>query len=306
MKEQRSASRGWVLILASSLLFGLNASTTKTLVNYGLNPTFLVPFRSTTAALLALVVVLLTNPKSLRVSIRQLAMLALFGVVGLAMMQWTYTNAVSRLPVGISLLIEYTAAIWVPLVNWALYKRKPKRGLWLGVAIAISGLLAVSSFWNAKLDALGLVFAFLSAVFVTIYFLLAEHTQSNRDLWSTMFYSMAFSALFWWIVSPPQLSEIPSMFSVVNLTHNLAFASVPLWVMLLWLGVMGTFVPMVFNYAAIRNLDTNAIGVGSLAEVVFAFAFGLLWLGESVTGIQLVGSLLVLIGIFVAQRATVR
>ena len=49
-----------------------------------------------------------------------------------------------------------------------------------------------------------------------------------------------------------------------------------------------------------QNLRQTAI------RGVFAFLFGFLWLAESVTGIQLVGSVLVLIGILVAQRATAK
>jgi drug/metabolite transporter (DMT)-like permease len=300
----RRPSLGWALIIASSLLFGLNASTTKVLVHAGFDPTFLVPYRSSATAVLALVAVLITNPRSLKVGLKELGTLALFGVVGLALMQWSYTNAVSRLPVGISLLIEYTAAIWVPLANWAIYKRKPARGLWLGVAVAIVGLLAVSSFWNAQLDPVGIMFAAMTALFVTFYFLIAEHTQSSRDVWSTLFYSMTFSAAFWWILTPPKPGSIPDLSHLIALGGNLAPAAYSGWVMLIWVGIMGSFVPMLLNYLAIRFIDTNSVGVGSLSEVVFAFLFGFLWLAESVTGIQLVGSVLVLIGILVAQRAT--
>ena len=304
MNLTRRPTLGWTLILASSLLFGLNASTTKVLVGAGFDPTFIVPFRSSASAVLALCVVLALNPRSLKVGLRELGTLAIFGVVGLALMQWSYTNAVSRLPVGISLLIEYTAAIWVPLANWAIYKRKPSRGLWLGVGIAILGLLAVSSFWNAQLDPLGIMFAAMTALFVTFYFLIAEHTQSKRDVWSTLFYSMSFSAAFWWILTPPQPSSVPDLSHTVNLSGNLAAVALPGWSLLIWMGVLGSFVPMLFNYLAIRFLDTNSIGVGSLSEVVFAFLFGFLWLAESISGIQLAGSVLVLIGILVAQRTT--
>ena len=306
MNQTRRPGLGWTLILASSLFFGLNASTTKVLVEAGFDPTFIVPFRSSATAVLAFVVVLLTKPKSLKVGLKELGTLAIFGIVGLALMQWAYTNAVSRLPVGISLLIEYTAAIWVPLANWALYKRKPARQLWLGVAVALVGLLAVSSFWNARLDPVGLLFAAATALLVTFYFLIAEHSQSNRDVWSTLFYSQLFSAAFWWILTPPKPSSIPDLSDLVNLGGNLGHYSVSGLMLLLWLGVMGSFVPMLFNYLSIRFLDTNSIGVGSLAEVVFAFLFGFLWLAESVTGIQLAGSVLVLLGILVAQRATAK
>ena len=304
MKSPKKPWLGWTLVFASSLLFGLNASTTKVLVISGFSPDFIVPFRSTATAVLALVVVLAINPKSLKVSWRQLATLALFGVVGIAFQQWAYTNAVSRLPVGISLLIEYTSAVWLPLINWVFFNKLARRELWLGVAVAMVGLVLVSNVWSGSLDGLGLVFAALTAAFVTFYFLIAERVQATRDLWSTLFYSMAFSATFWWVVRPPAVGSVPDLNRLLSLGGNLAAVRIPGWGLVLMLGVMGSFVPMVLNYLAIRNIDSTSMGIGSIAEVLFAFLFGSLWLAESINGIQLAGSVLVLTGIIVAQLAT--
>jgi drug/metabolite transporter (DMT)-like permease len=297
---------GWTLVIMSSLLFGLNASTTKAMVLAGFGPSFIVPFRSTATAVLALIVVLIVSPKALKITWRQLLPMAAFGVIGVAMMQWSYTNAVSRLPVGISLLIEYTSAIMLPLVNWLVFNKPAKRELWLGVAIAMVGLVLVSNFWNATLNSLGVLFAAMTAVFVTAYFLMAERIQLKRDLWSTLFYSMSFSAAFWWLVQPPKPTDIPDLNHVFNLGGNLTQTEVSGWVALAWMAVFGSFVPMAFNYLAVRHIDSNSMGLGSISEVVFAFIFGWLWLRESVNGIQLVGSLFVLAGMVVAQLATQR
>jgi drug/metabolite transporter (DMT)-like permease len=166
------------------------------------------------------------------------------------------------------------------------------------------GLVLVSSFWNANLDSVGLLFAAMTAVFVTVYFLMAEHIQASRDLWSTLFYSMSFSAAFWWILNPPSAGALPDLNRVFNLGGNLPQTSVTGWVALAWLAAFGSFVPMAFNYLAIRHIDSNSMGLGSISEVVFAFAFGWLWLRESVTGIQLLGSVFVIAGIVVAQLST--
>ena len=93
MNLTRRPALGWTLIIASSLLFGLNASTTKVLVHAGFDPTFLVPYRSSASAVLALVVVLVTNPKSLKVGFKELGTLALFGIVGLALLAWLVAAA---------------------------------------------------------------------------------------------------------------------------------------------------------------------------------------------------------------------
>ena len=142
--KPKNATLGWVLILGASLLFGLNASTSKVLVASGISPEVLVIYRSAFTAALAAVAVILHNPKAFRVQAREWPGLIAFGVVGIGIMQWSYTNAVSRLPVGISLLFEYTAAIWVPLFSWLIFKQRAGRQLWFGAALALAGLLVLS------------------------------------------------------------------------------------------------------------------------------------------------------------------
>jgi drug/metabolite transporter (DMT)-like permease len=71
--------------------------------------------------------------------------------------------------------------------------------------------------------------------------------------------------------------------------------------LLIWLGVFGSFLPMWLSYRALHHLNPTGVGIASTAETVFAFGFGLLWLGESFSALQLVGGVLVIGGIVLAQ-----
>ena len=306
VQGKRNPNLGWFLTLASSLFFGLNASTSKVLVHAGFTPNFIVGYRSTATAALALILVLVVNPRALKLRLRELPMLVLFGVVGITLMQWTYTNAVSRLPVGISLLIEYTASVVVPIVNWLIFRKRAGRGLWLGIAFTMGGVLIVSEFWHSTLNPVGLAFAVGAMLCVTFYFIISEHTQTTRDSYSTLFYTMAISAVFWWALVHPSMADQPNLSAPLNLTGSLAGVTIPMWGGLLWLGVFGSFLPMLLNYLALRHLSSNGVGLASISEVVFAFIFGAAWLGETVSGIQGLGAVLVISGIVVAQLSSAK
>ena len=295
---------GWALLIGSSILFGLNASTSKVLVHAGgISPEIMVIYRSAASAVLAGLAVLLGNRKAFAVNRREWPALLVFGVVGIGVMQWSYTNAVSRLPVGISLLFEYTAAIWVPLIAWLVLKQRASNRLWIGAGVAVAGLLVVSQIWASKLDPVGVFFGFLTAAAVSFYFLIAEHTQSSRDTMSTLFYTMTISTTFWLIVSHPSPSAIPNLTNSITLGGNLGNLTVPTWALLLWLGVFGSFIPMLMGYWSLRHISATAAGIGSTSEVIAAFVFGWLWLQEGLSGIQLIGAVFVLIGIAIAQTS---
>lgn len=300
MKTKRPAF-GAALAFSAALLFGLNASTTKVVMAAGVTPEQIVLFRSFSTALIACLIMMATNPKSFIVKKREWKFLIAFGVIGVALMQWSYSNAVKNLPVGIALLIEYTAIIIVPLASFLLFKERPARKLWFGVALVLGGLMVVSKIWDSQLNPVGILFAFSAAIFLSVYFIMGEKSQQSRDPISTLFYTMLVSSVFWILFSNWRDFDQSITSKAINLDGNLAGIFVPAWLLIIWIGVLGSFAPMFFSFVALGHLKATSVGVISTAETVFAFIFGYLWLGEKMEFLQLIGGTLVIAGIIVAQ-----
>lgn len=261
----------------------------------------LVMLRSGVSALLAGAVLVFTNPKAFKVTWREVPMLLAFGVFGLALMQWAYSNAVAILPVGIALLFEYTAIIIVPIAARIVFKEKTTRTFWYGVALVLGGLLVVSQIWAGGLNPVGVGFALLAAVLLAFYFLMGQHSGLSRDPLSTMFYTMLIATIFWFIANGGKASAF-DITTATNLTGNLSSINVPLWVPLAWLTVMGTFAPMAMGFIALKLTTAARVSITQTAEPVFAFIFGWLWLGQSMNLLQTLGGALVIAGILVAQN----
>ncbi len=294
---------GIALALFGALLFGLNASTSKVIMQSGVTAEQLVIFRSLATALLAALVLLFTKPQAFRVHKSEWKFLISFGIFGVALMQWAYSNAVNNLPIGIALLIEYTAIVLVPLVSILLFKEKVHPRIWFGVVLVLGGLVVVSEIWKGGLNPIGVMFAFGAAIFLTVYFIMGERSHRSRDPISTLFYTMLISTVFWLIASPWWTFDLSRLSTGLNLGGNLSAIELPAWMMLLWLGVMGSFMPMMLSYMALGHLSATTVGIVSTAETVFAFLFGYLWLAEKITGLQSLGGLLVLSGILIAQTS---
>lgn len=294
---------GVIYALVGALLFGINASTSKVIMATGVSGAQIVLFRSFATALIAGVVLLVTNRSAFKVQRNQWPKLLVFGVIGVALMQWAYSMAVANLQVGIALLIEYTAIVWVPIAAMLLFKEKIRARIWFGVALVLSGLVVVSKLNLEGLNLVGVGFAFLASATLTVYFIMGERTQKTRDSMSTLFYTMTISVVFWLIFSPWWQFDWAKYGTTISLGGNLAGIHVTAWLLLVWLGVMGSFVPMMLSYKALTHLSATGVGIASTAETVFAFAFGLLWLGEQISAIQLIGGTLVMAGIVLSQTA---
>ncbi|MEN9954163.1 MAG: hypothetical protein RL028_765 [Actinomycetota bacterium] len=301
--SQKHPTLGAIFALIAAILFGLNASTTKVIIEAGINAEQVVFIRSLFSFVLALSWALISNRKELFVKPRMLPRLFVLGVIGVGMLQWTYSMSLVRLPVGIALLIEYTAVLWVPIVALVLFKEKVSKVIWLGAALVIGGLAVVAQIWNTQLDPYGMLLAFGAAISLTIYFITGERIQRVLPTNVVLAYGMFFATLFFLPLSNFGSFDFSIISSSLDLSGNLAGIEVPMWGALIWLGVLGSFVPMAFSYLALRHLSATVVGIIATSETVLAFGFALAWLGELITLTQALGGIVVVIGILIAQTA---
>lgn len=299
----RRPAVGITAVSFAALMFGFNASSVKIILGTEISPEQLVLFRATITALMAGLVLLFTNRKAFKVTMKELPVLIFYGIFGIALMQWSYSNAVSLLPISVALLIEYTAIVIVPLVSLLLFKEKVRPRLWFGIAAVLVGLAIVSNLWNSSLNPIGVAWAFMAAACLSIYFLIGEHTQRKRDAMSTLFYTFAVASVFWAIMNVINPAKMIDINLVFNLGGNLSGTSMPVWAGLLWIGIMGSFIPMLLDYIALGNLSATAVGVIATAETVFATIFAWAWLNESMTTLEVIGGLIVVAGIILAETS---
>lgn len=287
----------------AAVLFGVNASTTKVIMESGISAELVVLIRAVSTGLLALAWALATNPRALRVQPNQFLGLLLLGVVGVGMLQWTYSLAVSLLPIGIALLFEYTAVLLTPLAAILLFKERVKPQIWIGAGLVLGGLAVVSQIWQSELNWQGILFSLAAAVSLTVFFLTGERIQRRLPTNVTMFYGMTIAAVIFAPFANPAQLTADTLSTQVSLLGNLAAIELPLWVMLIWLGIFGAFLPMAASYLALRHLNATAVGVIATSEIVFAFLVALIWLGETMTLTQTLGGIIVVAGIVLAQTS---
>ena len=303
MTRSSGASTGVLFAIGAAVLFAVNGNVSKVALLNGVSSLELVSVRSAGTALILLGITALRSPAALRVGRRELGFLALYGVTGIAMVQWLYFVAIQRLPVGIALLFEYTAPLMVAL--WVRFvQRQPVRSrLWLGLACALGGLALVAQFWKGMtLDPIGLISAVGAGAALACYYLMGEHGQRERDPISLMAFSFGFSAVLWAIVSPWWAFPFARLVDTVDLPGALP-GSAPLWLMVLWIIVLGSVVPFLLVLLAVGRLGPARVGLIGMLEPVGAGILAWVLLGESLNAVQVVGSLIVLVGIVLAETA---
>jgi len=295
---------GYAMVATAAALFAVNGSVSKVVLDSGFSSVDLAQIRASCAALGLLAFLLAFARPNLRVTGRELLFLLALGVVGVALVQWLYFVAIHNLPVGIALLIEFTAPLFVALFARFVYRELILRRIWVAVALCITGLALVVEVWaGVAFSTVGVSAALGGAFGLTAYLLMAERERRDRDAVSLSFYGFLFAALFWALVQP--LWEFPwgVLDDTVSLQGNLAERNAPVWVLVGFIVVVGTMITFSLLTGALRHVSATRASIVATLEPVLATVVAWLWLGETFGTAQLVGGAVVLAGIFLAQSA---
>jgi len=303
-RTDERARLGYAMVATAAALFAVNGSVSKVVLDSGLSSVDLAQIRASCAALGLLAFLLAFARPNLRVTGRELLFLLAFGVVGVALVQWLYFVAIHNLPVGIALLIEFTAPLFVALFARFVYRELIRRRIWVAVALCITGLALVVEVWaGVAFSTVGVTAALGGAFGLTAYLLMAEHERRDRDAVSLSFYGFLFAALFWAVVQPLWKFPWGVLDDTVSLQGNLSEYTAPVWLLVGFIVVVGTMITFSLLTGALRHVSATRASIVATLEPVLATVVAWLWLGETFGTAQLVGGAVVLAGIFLAQTA---
>lgn len=308
-EPRRRSGLGYVLVLGAIGLWSVNAAVAKVVIEAGgLSPLRLAEVRATGSALLLFAAVLLLRPRSLRLGRREAAFLAVFGIGGLAFVHFFYFAAISRLQIGIALVIQYLAPVLVAL--WArFFVHEPvRRRLWLALALSLGGLSFVVELWSGGgLDGAGVAASLAAAFAYALYILMADHRlRRGRDAYSLLAWGFLFAALFWAAAQPWWSFPAHIVTADVSLLGRLDALVTPVWALLAYIVIFGTIVPFVLMVSALHYVSPARATIVAMAEPVLAGLVAYAWLREDIGPQQIAGGILVLAGIVLAQTARTR
>ncbi|WP_200942288.1 DMT family transporter [Angustibacter sp. Root456] len=295
------AASGVAFAVAASVLFSLNATASKLVLQHGLTSIELVSLRSAGAAVLLLAFTAITRPRTLRVSRRELGFLAVYGICGIAMVQWLYFVALSRMPVGVALLLEYTAPLMVAL--WVRFARGEavRSRVWAALALCLGGLALVAQVWDGlTLDGVGVLAGLGAAAALATYYLMGERGLGQRDPVSLMAWIFSFSALLWAAVVPWWSFPFEALTRPAPLPGGV---DVPVGVLVAGIVLLGTVTSFGLVLLAVGRVGAARVGILGMLEPVGSGLVAWWVLSERLRPVQLLGAGVVLVGIVLAETA---
>jgi drug/metabolite transporter (DMT)-like permease len=286
----------YLLVPAAGVLYGVNQPLSRVLIDERLPSEYLAEARMLAVAVIFLGWALLRSGTGFPRG-RPLAMLVVFGIVGIAVLQWTLTSAIARLDVGLVLTIGYTAsllsALWCHLVR---HERQP-RIIWVLMALALAGLaLAVGLGGNSLDDAsvAGLVFAGGLAVAFAYYALHGGRLVNDHAPQIVLGVAAPVAAIFWSLTFAP-IWEFPTAILTERITlgGNLSGIELPGALVLLWSMLFGTALPYALYLVGIGRVGPTLGLLGGTIEPIVAVVAAWFWIDQRLTALQVLGCVIV-------------
>jgi drug/metabolite transporter (DMT)-like permease len=201
----------------------------------------------------------------------------------------------TRVDSGIAGALNATTPLWTLALAFAIRQSSRLNALQVaGLVLGFAGSLLIFTPWNAgEVDALGALYCLLAAFSYGISYLYMSKYLTPRDLSPTVL----------------STSQLMAASALTALTLPFDTATAPSWSWLPWLalailGIIGTGLAYIINYALIRTDGPVGASVVTYLVPVASVALGFAFLREAVSLLSLAGVAVILIGVWAARHRT--
>ena len=299
MKSSSQLSRGYVIALTATVIW----STTGIIISY-LSKTYSLPslvlafWRDLFVSFGMAVGLLVFSRPLFKLDRKHWGFMVWYGLT-LAIFNSMWTFSVQYNGAAVATVMAFSSPAMTAILSRIVLKEQFSRIKIVSILLSLAGIIFVSgaydpSAWN--LNPLGIIFGLLSGLLFAIYNLEGKHASDTHiDSWTALLYSFAWATVFLFFFN---------LGNDLFLTGKGAFAdllwlgdSVSGWGLLFFLGVAPTLGGFGLYTLSIRYLSPTTSNLIATLEPAFTAIWAYFLLNEVLTGMQLFGGLLVLMGV---------
>jgi drug/metabolite transporter (DMT)-like permease len=293
--KRRGSAFVEVSLLLTVFFFGTNFTAVKYVVE-SVPPILFAAARFTLAGLLLLPVALLSGPDG-RLAKRDLLPMLGLGLVGVTATQSVFTVGVSLTTAANTALVYSTAPVWGMLLGFALGWERPRAAGVLGVCLCLIGVGAIvyGSLEFAGTSLVGDALILGAAVCWGSYTVLTLSFLGRYSALAVAAYAMTFGGLAAFPLAALPLAALNSSSLDLIAIDGLTWA----------VAAYSALCSSAFGFVAwgwgVSHAGANRVLVYQYLVTLTGVSTGILLLGEDVGAGQLVGAVIVLLGVYLAR-----
>jgi len=285
------AARGSLLVATAAVCWGAQPTLTKLLFVANLGPVELAAIRAPLACALLGAGLGALSPGRLKVPPRDLPPLALFGCLGIAIVNYAYFLNLTYNTVPTAVLLTQTAPVLVAPMSAVWFRERVPARLWLAAAASLAGAFVMAGgVEGIRLNPAGVAVGLFTALMYATFIVLGKQVLGRNDSWTVLFYALLFASLFWIAVAPSAYRATVAMPPVA-------------WLGVLAMATVATVLPFGLSLKGLALVTPTAAAVLMAIEPVAGISIAGLVLGEPVRASEALGGAVVLAAVLFAQTA---
>ncbi len=300
-----TSSRGFIIALIATIIWSTTGPLISYLVTtYGLPSLVLAFWRDLFVAFGMLVGLLVFSRERLVLERRHWGFMVWYGV-SLAVFNSMWTFSVQYNGAAVATVLAFSSPAMTAILSYFIFKERFNGIKIISIALSFVGTILVAGAADPaawKLNPLGIIFGLLTGLMFAIYNLQGKAAADRHlDSWTALLYSFAsatFFLFFFNLGSDLFITQDPALSNLMWLGN-----SIPGWGLLFFLGVAPTLGGFGLYTLSIRYLSPTISNLVATLEPVFTAVWAYLFLSEMMTGVQLGGSLLLLLGVILLRVA---
>jgi len=303
MKTQSSSfSRGYFIAITATVLW----STTGVLIsylskNYQLPSLVLAFWRDLFVSFGMLVGLLAFSRKRFHLEKTHWLFIVFYGLT-LAIFNSMWTFSVQYNGAAVATVLAFSSPAMTAILSRIIFKEQFNAIKIISIILSLSGTILVSgaidpSAW--KLNPAGIIFGLLTGLFFAFYNIEGKHASDQSiDSWTAMLYSFSAAAIFLFFFNI-STNTFAGKFALADLMW--LGNSVSGWSILFFLGVIPTLGGFGLYTLSLRYLQPTVASLIATLEPALTAIWAYFILSEILTGIQLIGSLLLFTGVILLR-----
>ena len=280
--------KGALFVVLAAVLWGLLPLFTR-LIYAGGGDAFSVASMRSLVGGLAFITIGLIRGSFKNVSLKAWLLYAATGIFASGGMYICYPLSISYVSTAMASVLLYTAPAFVILFSRIIYKERITKEKGLALALTFVGCCLVVRLYapeSLSLSLPGIIFGLLSGMTYSLVTVIGRKTLGLGDPWQASILPAIFTLLMFQIIRPVWTIDLSG--AAVDLSY-------------LALGLVCGMLPMLFYLTGMRGIEGGKASLIATLEPVVATLVGVLFLGDSLEGFQILGILIVLAGTLVTS-----
>lgn len=294
---KNSHTFSYLLVALAATLWGTIGIYIDQLTGVGFSVLEIVAFRVSVSTILLWIFLRIKAPELLKIDWNDFHLFFGTGVMSILFFNWSYFTSISETSLSIAVVLLYTGPIFVVILARLFFKEKITKRKQIALFLTLAGVVLVSELYpeSGNVSAYGLIVGIGAGFGYALYSIFSKLALKKYQPFTILFYTFLTATVF---ILP--FSGLVSVENAIKLNDTTTLLTV------FGLALFPTVLAYLFYTEGLKEIEAGKASITAMAEPVAATLIGIFWFEELLSGLQIIGMMLVLFSVLLVQKRRLR